>query len=83
MDIRKKMIDDVTNSDWTRENLAVQLLEARYNSNKNRLEVQWLDKVIDVLRGEGEEGRGQDVLYEEFKEDLKTLNHLYLTPKKL
>tara|TARA_R110002012_G_scaffold25423_2_gene84271 strand:+ start:2939 stop:3178 length:240 start_codon:yes stop_codon:yes gene_type:complete len=77
MNIRKKMIDNVTNSDWTRENLAIQLLEARYNSNKNMLEAQWLDKVIDVLRGEGEEGRGQDVLYQEFKEDLKALKLKY------
>jgi|TARA_E500000305_G_C3962326_1_gene207750 hypothetical protein len=77
MNIRKKMIDNVTNSDWTREELAVQLLEARYNRHKNCLEVQWLDKVIDVLRGEGEEGRGQDVLYQEFKEDLKALKLKY------
>ena len=41
------------------------------------LEAQWLDKVIDVLRGEGEEGRGQDVLYQEFKEDLKALKLKY------
>jgi len=77
MDIRQKMIDHYMKSDWTREKLAEELLTARYHSKKNQLEAQWLDKVIDVLRGEGEEGRGQDVLYTEFKEDLKTLKHLY------
>jgi hypothetical protein len=81
--IRQKMIDDLANCDWSRQKLAQQLLEARYQGKKKQLESCWLDQVISVLRGEGEEGRGQDVLYEEFKEDLKTLNNLYLTPKKL
>jgi len=81
MKIRQNMITDLAASDWTREKLAEEVLIARYQCKKNRLESHWLDQVISVLRGEGEDGRGEDVLYKEFTDDIRTLKHLYLEPK--
>jgi uncharacterized protein YicC (UPF0701 family) len=81
MKIRQNMITDLAASDWTREKLAEEVLIARYHSKKNRLESHWLDQVVSVLRDEGEEGRGQDFLYKEYKDDIRTLKHLYLEPK--
>jgi hypothetical protein len=80
MNIRKKMIDDVTNSDWTREKLAEQLLESRYHCNKNKLQAVWLDQLATHYRdNQNDDDYGQVCtdLYTEYKEDLKTLKHLY------
>ena len=82
MNIRQNMITDLAKSDWTREKLAEEVLKARYQCKKNHLESYWLDQVVSVLRGEGEEGRGEDVLYKEFTDDIRTLKSLYLTPEK-
>jgi len=81
MKIRQNMITDLATSDWTREKLAEEVLIARYHTKRYKFEAYWLDQVVSVLRDEGEEGRGQDVLYKEFTDDIHTLKHLYLEPK--
>ena len=50
MKIRQNLIDNIVSLDLTREQLATQLLTLRYDLFKCRAEVEWLDKLADMLR---------------------------------
>ena len=56
MKIKQELIDNIVSLDLTREELAKQLLMARYTGLKHKAEAEWLDRLADMLRdGEGNE----------------------------
>jgi DNA-binding SARP family transcriptional activator len=69
MKIRQELIDKLASSDYTREELVRQLLEARYYSGKYKAEANWLDQLADMLRDE-EGNEGQDRIYKEYQDDI-------------
>ena len=74
MKIRQNLIDNIVNSDRTREELAEQLLQAKYTSGMLTAEVKWLDQLADLLR-DGEVG--QDIIYQEYQDELSYLLYGY------
>lgn len=50
MKIKQELIDNLVDSNWTREKLAEEILIARYYSKKHQAEAEWLDQLADMLR---------------------------------
>lgn len=69
MKIKQELIDQLAQSNWTREKLAEEILIARYYSKLHQLEGWWLDQLVDMLR-DGEGNEEQDRIYKEYQDAL-------------
>ena len=78
MKIRQNLIDNIVSLDLTREQLARQLLTARYTSLTHKAEAEWLDQLASLLRdgyaGQSEESRR---IYKEYQDRLTDLMDTY------
>tara|TARA_R110000765_G_scaffold346513_1_gene436666 strand:- start:96 stop:341 length:246 start_codon:yes stop_codon:yes gene_type:complete len=76
MKIRQNLIDNIVGLDLTREQLAKQLLTARYMSLKHAAESAWLDQLADMLR-DGEGNEEQVKIYKEYQDRITDLKETY------
>jgi ribosome assembly protein YihI (activator of Der GTPase) len=76
MKIRQNLIDNIVSLDLTREQLAKQLLTARYTSLKHKAEAEWLDQLADLLR-DGEGVVKQKRIYDEYQDRITDLMDIY------
>ena len=76
MDIKKSLIDNLANSDWTREKLAKEVMLSRYLLKKEQAQSLWLDQLASLLR-EGGTGAEQELLDDEYRLELKRINLIY------
>jgi len=74
MKIKQELIDNLADSDWTREKLAVELLRARYLCKKAQAEADWLDQLANLLR---EGAVGHDIIYQEYQDKCTDLIQTY------
>ncbi len=81
MDIKQSKVDYIVNQDYTREQLAKQLVEARYSSEKYRAGEKWLDELASHYRdnqGDADYGKVCRDLYEDYEQEIKSINERYL-----
>jgi len=81
---KQSSIDYIVNQDYTREQLAEQLVEARYHSSKYQAEAEWLDELASHYRdnqGDGDYGTVCVELYDEYKQRIASINDRYLNKK--
>jgi hypothetical protein len=76
MKIRQELIDNIVSLDLTREELAKQLLTARYTGLKHKAEAEWLDQLADMLR-DGEGNEEQKRIYKEYQDRITDLMDIY------
>ena len=76
MKIRQNLIDNIVSLDLTREQLAKQLLTARYTALKHKAEAEWLDKLADMLRDD-EPTVNQKRIYDKYQNRLTDLMDTY------
>ena len=76
MKIRQELINNLANSDWSREKLAEEILIARYYSKLHQLEAWWLDQLTDMLR-DGEGNEEQDRIYKEYQDAIAENKETY------
>jgi hypothetical protein len=76
MKIRQNLIDNIVSLDLTREQLARQLLTLRYDLFKCKAEVEWLDKLADMLR-DGDPIVNQKRIYDKYQDRLTDLMDTY------
>jgi hypothetical protein len=76
MKIRQNLIDNIVSLDLTREQLAKQLLTARYTALKHKAEAEWLDQLADLLR-DGEGAVKQKRIYDEYQDRITDLMDTY------
>ena len=76
MKIKQELIDNIVSLDLTREELAKQLLTARYTGLKHQAEAEWLDKLADMLR-DGEPIVNQKRIYDQYQDRLTDLMDTY------
>ena len=76
MKIRQNLIDNIVSLDLTREQLAEQLLTARYTSLKHKAEAEWLDQLADLLRDD-EGVVKQKRIYDEYQDRITYLMDTY------
>ena len=76
MKIRQNLIDNIVSLDLTREQLATQLLTLRYDLFKCRAEVEWLDKLADMLRDD-EPVVNQKRIYDKYQDKITDLMDVY------
>jgi hypothetical protein len=78
---KQSKVDYIVNQDYTREQLAKQLVEARYNSEKYRAESQWLDELATHYRdsqGDADYGKVCRDVYENYEQEIKSIKDRYL-----
>ena len=75
MKIKQELIDNIVSLDLTREELAKQLLTARYTALKHKAEAEWLDQLADMLR-DGDTG-SQARIYKEYQDRITDLMDIY------
>jgi len=78
---KQSSIDYIVNQDYTREQLARQLIEARYNSAKYRAGEEWLDELASHYRDNQEDDNYGEVcrqLYEDYQQEIRSINDKYL-----
>ena len=78
---KQSKIDYIVKQDYTREELAQQIIEARYKSEKYRAGEQWLDELATHYRdnqGDDDYSERCSELYEEYQMDLKNIKRRYL-----
>ena len=76
MKIRQNLIDNIVSLDLTREQLAKQLLTARYTSLTHKAEAEWLDRLADMLR-DNEPTVNQKRIYDKYQNRLTDLMDIY------
>ena len=76
MKIKQELIDNIVSLDLTREELAKQLLMARYTGLKHKAEAEWLDQLADLLR-DREGVVKQKRIYDEYQDRLTYLMDIY------
>lgn len=76
MKIKQNLIDNIVSLDLTREQLAEQLLTARYTSLKHKAEAEWLDQLADLLRDD-EGVVKQKRIYDEYQDRITYLMDTY------
>ena len=76
MKIKQELIDNIVSLDLTREQLAKQLLTARYTALKHKAEAEWLDQLADLLR-DGEGVVKQKRIYDEYQDRITDLMDTY------
>ena len=76
MKIKQNLIDNIVSLDLTREQLAKQLLTARYTSLKHKAEAEWLDQLADLLRDD-EGVVKQKRIYDEYQDRITYLMDTY------
>jgi len=76
MKIRQNLIDNIVSLDLTREELAKQLLTARYQGLKYKAEAEWLDKLADMLR-DGEPIVNHKRIYDKYQDKITDLMDTY------
>jgi hypothetical protein len=76
MKIRQELIDNIVSLDLTREELAKQLLTARYTGLKHKAEAEWLDKLADMLRDD-EPTVNHKRIYDKYQNRLTDLMDTY------
>jgi len=76
MKIRQNLIDNIVSLNLTREQLAKQLLTARYKGLKYKAEAEWLDKLADMLR-DGEPSVNHKRIYDKYQNRLTDLMDTY------
>ena len=78
---KQSSIDFIVNQDYTREQLAEQLVEARYHSSKYQAEAEWLDELATHYRdnqGDGDYGTVCVELYDDYKQHIASIKERYL-----
>jgi len=75
MKIRQNLIDNIVSLDLTREQLAKQLLTARYTALKHKAEADWLDQLANLLRDGDTEGQAK--IYDEYQDRITDLMDTY------
>tara|TARA_R100000231_G_scaffold114931_1_gene85418 strand:+ start:212 stop:475 length:264 start_codon:yes stop_codon:yes gene_type:complete len=81
---KQSSIDYIVNQDYTREQLAEQLVEARYNSSKHQAEAEWLDELATHYRdNQGDEHYATVCvnLYDDYRQRIASINDRYLNKK--
>ena len=76
MKIRQNLIDNIVSLNLTREQLAKQLLTARYKGLKYKAEAEWLDKLADMLR-DGEPSVNHKRIYDKYQDKITDLMDVY------
>ena len=76
MKIKQELIDNIVSLDLTREELAKQLLMARYTGLKHKAEAEWLDRLADLLR-DREGVVKQKRIYDKYQDRLTDLMDIY------
>ena len=76
MKIRQELIDNIVSLDLTREELAKQLLTARYKGLKYKAEAHWLDQLADMLR-DGEPIVNHKRIYDKYQNTITDLMDTY------
>ena len=72
MKIKQELINNLVDSDWTREKLAEEVMLARYLFRREQAESRWLDQLADMLR-DGEGAHKQKRIYDEYQDRLTDL----------
>jgi hypothetical protein len=78
---KQSSIDYIVNQDYTREQLAEQIIDARYHSAKYRAGEQWLDELASHYRdnqGDDDYGKVCSDLYKDYEQEIKSINNRYL-----
>jgi len=81
MKIKQELIDNIVSLDLTREELAKQLLTARYTALKYRAGEKWLDELASHYRDNQDDDDYSKVcsdLYKDYKQEIKSINDTYL-----
>lgn len=81
MKIKQELIDNLVDSNWTREKLAEEILIARYYSKKHQAEAEWLDKLADMLR-DGEPTVNHKRIYDKYQNKITDLMDTYRDRRK-
>ena len=76
MKIKQELIDNIVSLDLTREELAKQLLMARYTGLKHKAEAEWLDRLADMLR-DNEPTVNQKRIYDKYQNRITDLMDIY------
>lgn len=74
MKIRQDLIDNIVSLDLTREQLAKQLLTARYTALKHKAEAEWLGELANLFAGDTE---SQAKIYDEYQDRITDLMDTY------
>ena len=77
---KQSSIDYIVNQDYTREQLAEQLVEARYHSSKHQAEAEWLDELASHYRDyRGDDyGKVCEELYRDHEQRIASIKKRYL-----
>jgi len=76
MKIKQELIDQIVSLKLTQEELAKQLLTARYTGLKYKAEAEWLDKLADMLR-DGEPSVNHKRIYDKYQDKITDLMDVY------
>jgi len=76
MKIKQELIDQIVSLKLTQEELAKQLLTARYTGLKYKAEAEWLDKLADMLR-DGEPSVNHKRIYDKYQDKITDLMDTY------
>ena len=77
---KQSSVDYIVNQDYTREQLAEQIIDARYHLSKYQAEAEWLDELASHYR----DYRGDDYakvcedLYRDYQERIASIKERYL-----
>ena len=78
---KQSSIDYIVNQVYTREQLAEQIIDARYHSAKYRAGEKWLDELASHYRdNQGDDNYGEVCreLYEDYRQEIRSINDKYL-----
>ena len=78
---KQSNIDFIVNQDYTREQLAEQIIDARYHSSKYQAESEWLDELATHYRenqGDSDYGKVCEDLYRDYQERIASIKEWYL-----
>jgi len=78
---KQSSIDYIVNQDYTREQLAEQIIDARYHSAKYQAEAEWLDELASHYRDyhrADDYGKVCEDLYDDYKQRIASINDRYL-----
>ena len=77
---KQSSIDYIVNQDYTREQLAEQIIDARYHSSKYQAEAEWLDELASHYRDyRGDDyGKVCEDLYRDYEQRIASIKKKYL-----
>tara|TARA_E500000305_G_scaffold109535_1_gene114850 strand:- start:518 stop:775 length:258 start_codon:yes stop_codon:yes gene_type:complete len=77
---KQSSIDYIVNQDYTREQLAEQIIDARYHSAKYQAEAEWLDELASHYRDDMRDDYGKvcEDLYRDYEQRIASIKKRYL-----